>query len=100
MFSRIDWGQIVAPMLAILILVGFLTFGHSALYGQHGLSAQRDAHRQAEDMTAELDALRAERERLENLVMRLGPNHLDLDLLDERARQVLGYSRTDEIIIE
>ncbi|MEM7177152.1 MAG: septum formation initiator family protein [Pseudomonadota bacterium] len=100
MFKRIDWGQIVVPGLSLIILTALIAFGHSGLYGQHGLSELRDASHQEERMKAQLDDLRAERDRLANLVERLGPENLDLDLLDERARKVLGYTRGDEIIVE
>ncbi|MBY8977616.1 septum formation initiator family protein [Rhodobacteraceae bacterium NNCM2] len=95
-----DWGQIVTPGLSILIFAGLIVFGHSALYGQHGLSALRDAEQREVQMHAQLEDMRAERRRLANLVSRLGSENLDLDLLDERARRVLGYTRADEIIIE
>jgi len=36
---------------------------------------------------------------MENKTRRLSDNFLDLDLLDERARKVLGMARADEIII-
>ena len=34
-----------------------------------------------------------------NRVRRLDESYLDLDLLDERARAVLGYVRQDELVI-
>jgi cell division protein FtsB len=36
---------------------------------------------------------------MENLTHRLSDTYLDLDLLDERARNVLGLVRADEIVI-
>jgi cell division protein FtsB len=36
---------------------------------------------------------------MENLTMRLSDNFLDLDLLDQQARDVLGMIRADEIVI-
>jgi cell division protein FtsB len=36
---------------------------------------------------------------LQNLTHRLSDDYLDLDLLDERARMVLGYLRADEVTI-
>ena len=55
---------------------------------------------------AETAALAEERDRLEleladlrNKTRRLSDDYLDLDLLDERARSVLGMMRADEIII-
>ncbi|HAM89325.1 MAG TPA: septum formation initiator precursor, partial [Rhodobacteraceae bacterium] len=36
---------------------------------------------------------------MENLTHRLSDGYLDLDLLDEQARRVLGMIRPDEIVI-
>ena len=36
---------------------------------------------------------------MRNLTRRLSDDYLDLDLLDERARDVLGLVRADELII-
>jgi cell division protein FtsB len=36
---------------------------------------------------------------MQNLTLRLSDDYLDLDLLDEQARDVLGYLRADEIVI-
>ncbi len=36
---------------------------------------------------------------MENLTLRLSDSYLDLDLLDEQARDLLGYARSDEVII-
>ena len=57
-------------------------------------------------INAEADALRLERDRLskdltelQNLTHRLSDDYLDLDLLDQQTRDVLGYMRSDEIAI-
>ena len=36
---------------------------------------------------------------MENLTSRLSDDYLDLDLLDEQARDVLGLVRADEIVV-
>jgi cell division protein FtsB len=58
------------------------------------------------EISAEADALRQERDRLatdlakmQNLTLRLSDAFLDIDLLDQQARDVLGYMRADEIAI-
>ena len=37
--------------------------------------------------------------RMENLTQRLSDRFLDLDLLDQQARDVLGLVRADEIVV-
>ena len=66
-----------------------LNMGKPPVYDRAGL-ALSDADR---------DRLRAEVDRMKNLTRRLSNEYLDMDLLDERARDVLGYARPDEIVI-
>jgi cell division protein FtsB len=83
---------IVAAMLG-------LYFCFAAIQGDYGLFRQVEIRAEAETMRAERDRLQAELAVMENLTLRLSDRYLDLDLLDERARDVLGYVRADEIVI-
>ncbi|MEM1313158.1 MAG: septum formation initiator family protein [Pseudomonadota bacterium] len=74
-------------------------FAYAALQGDTGLVEQVRLTREEADLTARLEALQAERAEMQNLAHRLSDAYLDLDLLDERARAVLGYARADEIVI-
>jgi cell division protein FtsB len=37
---------------------------------------------------------------MQNRTKRLSDEYLDIDLLDEQAREVLGYVRADEVVIQ
>lgn len=50
-------------------------------------------------LLAELEILAENHGRLQNRTRRLSNDYLDLDLLDEQARKVLGLARGDEIVI-
>ena len=93
------WGQILAPAFYIALIAILAVFAHSGLQGEHGLAARHRAETLERELTAELAATRAKRRTLENKVERLGTDYLDLELLDERARAVLGYVRVDEVVI-
>jgi len=54
---------------------------------------------QIETMSSERDKLAVERESLEQRVSMMRPGSLDRDLLEERARVVLGYKNQNEMII-
>ncbi len=86
----------VAPVLCAGV-IGY--FGYHAVEGQRGLLAWGKLTKQVAEAEAELDVLRRERLVLERRVSLLSPDGLDLDLLEERARHVLGYARPDEVII-
>ena len=84
---------------AIFIALALLYFVHSAVQGQSGLFVHMAVEMETNRLDDRLAALKAERARLENLTERLSPGYLDLDLLDERARDVLGYVRADEVVL-
>jgi len=83
--------------LITLVLIGYFAF--AATQGNYGLFRLIQVQAQAELLEEDLATLRAEREALENKTTRLSEDSLDLDMLDERARAVLGLARGDEIII-
>lgn len=97
--SRWDWGQIVTPAIYVVLIAVLAVFSHSALQGEHGLVALHEAEALERDLSDELALIRDERRDRENLVRRLNENNLDLDLLDERARAILGYTRREELVI-
>ncbi len=90
----------IAVSVAYVALVGAIAiFAHSGLEGEHGLAAFREAETEEHRLAAELEQLRRDRAVLDNRVLRLSDRYLDLDLLDERARAVLGLVREDELVV-
>ncbi len=90
-------------MGTIFYLLGCLLLGSifafTAVQGDHGVFRMVEVQAEATDLTAELQRLNAEVARMENLTHRLSDEFLDLDLLDQQARNVLGMARADEIIV-
>ncbi|XDA96542.1 septum formation initiator family protein [Sulfitobacter sp. LCG007] len=74
-------------------------FTFAAVQGDFGLFRRAEVEAESRALQAELDALNVDVARMENLTRRLSDDYLDLDLLDEQARSVLGMIRTDEIVI-
>jgi cell division protein FtsB len=83
--------------VAVIALMTYLTF--AAVQGEFGLFRLIQVQGQEEQLTQLLDRLEAERAVIANRTRRLSADHLDLDLLDERARHVLGLVHPDEIVI-
>lgn len=88
-------------MAFYLVVIGGLGFyfTFAAVQGDYGVFRRVQAQAERETLTAERDRLKAEADKMENLTRRLSDNYLDLDLLDERARNVLGMIRSDEIVV-
>ena len=84
--------------LAVLVaLIGY--FSAQALTGERGLLNGTERHQALADRRAELAELRTTRGELEARVQGLSPEHLSVDLLEERARVVLGFARPDDYVI-
>lgn len=89
----------VDAAFAILVAGGLAYFGVRALQGDSGLFARLAIETEAARLETELAALTDRRRTLETLTKRLSDGYLDLELLDERARDVLGLVRADEVVI-
>ncbi|NIY72683.1 septum formation initiator family protein [Marivivens donghaensis] len=76
-----------------------LYFAFAAVQGEYGVFRRAEVDAKARDLRTDLDAINIEVARMENLTHRLSDEFLDLDLLDERARDVLGMIRADEIVV-
>lgn len=94
--SRLSISALV--FFALMVLVG-LYFAIAAVQGPSGILRRVQLNAETAELVAERDRLQAEVDRMKNLTRRLSDEYLDIDLLDERARDVLGYARADEIVI-
>ncbi len=76
-----------------------LYFTFAAVQGDYGLFRRAEIRAEARDLRSQLEQVTADVARMENLTRRLSDDYLDIDLLDEQARSVLGLLRPDEIVI-
>ncbi|WP_113910965.1 FtsB family cell division protein [Roseovarius dicentrarchi] len=74
-------------------------FTFAAVQGDFGLFSRAEIEAEADALQAQLDLLNSDIAMMENLTRRLSDTYLDLDLLDEQARSVIGLLRSDEIVI-
>ena len=72
------------------LFVGY--FAVNAFTGNHGLRAQADLDQQMAAMQSELTHLKAERALWDRRVALLRSDRIDPDVLDERARALLGLA--------
>ena len=91
-------------VLTVLGLYGFAAlfigyFGVNAFTGAHGLRAQADLDKQLVAMQQELGQLKAQRAVWEKRVSLLRSDRIDPDILDERARALLGYADPRDITL-
>lgn len=75
----------------------YLTF--HALSGERGVYALLKEERKLEVLQTELDNVTAQRKDLEHRVRLMSAGSLDLDLLDEQSRSLLGNASENELVI-
>ena len=93
---RPAFGAFVFFALA-LGLATYFTF--AAVQGDFGLFRRAEISAEAASLRAQLRDVQNDVQKMENLTLRLSDDYLDLDLLGEQTRSVLGMIRADEIVI-
>ncbi|MDF0600922.1 septum formation initiator family protein [Psychromarinibacter sp. C21-152] len=88
---------VIAFFAIVFSLGSYFTF--ASVQGDFGLFRRIQIEAEAELLREEAEELEAEVSILRNKTRRLSDDYLDLDLLDEQAREVLGLVRSDEVII-
>ena len=91
--------SIGATVFIVLTVALGLYFAFAAVQGPSGILRRIQIESETTELEAQRDVLRAEVSQMQNLTRRLSDDYLDLDLLDERAREVLGLVRPDEVIL-
>lgn len=94
--KRLRFGPII---FYVLIGMSGAYFTFAAVQGEYGLFRRIQIEAEADRLRAERDRLAQELSVMENRTYRLSDRYLDLDLLDERAREILGYTRVDEVVL-
>ena len=94
--SRPTFGTLIFFAAAFALSLYFM---FAAVQGDFGLFRRAEIVAENQEMRQQLAKVRAEVARMENLTKRMSDEYLDLDLLDEQARRVLGMVRADEIVV-
>ena len=95
--SSIPW--VIICVFTISLSLG-LYFTFAAVQGDFGILRRAEINHDLKKLQVEIDSLHVEIADLKNLTRRLSDHYLDLELLDQQARDVLGYVRTDELVIQ
>ena len=95
--SSIPW--VIICVFAISLSLG-LYFTFAAVQGDFGILRRAEINHDLQKLQVEIGSINVEIADLKNLTRRLSDHYLDLELLDQQARDVLGYVRTDELVIQ
>lgn len=88
--------QIVGPVIGMTVVV---YFAYHAVQGDRGLIALGKLHQDVGELQAQVLDTRAERMAYDKKVLALRSYNLDFDLLEERARFVLGYGYENDVLV-
>jgi cell division protein FtsB len=88
--------RVIGPVLGISLVA---YFAYHLVQGDRGLMAWVRLEQQVAEANATLASVEAQRATLEHRVNLLRPQHLDPDLLDERARGALDLIGPHETVI-
>jgi cell division protein FtsB len=95
-----DWRSWFRQVLVLLLsLCATAYFTHHAMHGRHGLEARSALIERADLLEFEIRSLETVRARLRHDVALLTPDKPDPDLVEEIARDVLGYVHPDDRVI-
>ena len=95
--SSIPW--VIICVFTISLSLG-LYFTFAAVQGDFGILRRAEINHDLQKLEVEISGISVEIADLKNLTRRLSDHYLDLELLDQQARDVLGYVRTDELVIQ
>lgn len=84
-------------LLACLISSAY--FGYHALHGRHGLDARDRLIERASLLDFEIKSLETVRDKLKRDVALLSPDKPDPDMVEEIARDVLGYVHPKDVLV-
>jgi cell division protein FtsB len=86
-------------ILAVIGVCLSVYFCYHLVAGQRGYFRLLSLNHQVSTVNEDYKVLYAEREAVEKRVVMMRPGSIDRDLLEERARHVLGYRHKDELIL-
>lgn len=88
-----------AAALYALAASAIAYFGFHAFHGDHGIHAKQRMLAEIAELRSQLQTLRGEKAAVERRVALLRGEAIDPDMLDQRAREVLNYTHSRDLIM-
>ncbi len=100
MVVRTRLGAVLTPLLFYALSgVASAYFIETAVNGERGLKTKEEFRREIAAVTADLDALKADRAQWEHRINLLRSEAIDQDLLAEQARAKLDYVDPRDLVV-
>lgn len=92
--------SVLRQSLVLLFCLGLTSyFAYHIVYGRHGLLARQSLVERASLLEFEMKSLEAVRARLRRDVTLLAPELPDPDIVEETAREMLGFVHAEDKVI-
>lgn len=95
-YRKSHMGRLIVPTIALSFLAYFAVHAQG---GKYGMESKKVLAEELATVELRYAALVSERESLERRVQLLHDGTLERDMIDERARRLLGFTAPDEITI-
>lgn len=93
-------GQAIGAFLFVTTAIALgVYFTFASVQGEYGLFRRIEIEAESRKIAEDLAKVQAQIAVLENKTRRLSDDFLDLDLLDEQARDVLGFVNADDVVL-
>lgn len=96
MVARVSPGRLFRPLFIVFVV---FYFSYHLAHGERGLFALVREQQQLAKLHQEIDTTRQARKAKEQQVAHLRDDALDLDLLDEQMRRLLGMMKPGELVV-
>lgn len=100
MVIRRRFRSVLLPLALYAVSGGIV--GYFVLHaqsGQRGLEAKREIKAEIIQLTAELNAVKAQRAVMEDRIGRMRDGSIDRDMLEDLARNYLGMTHPDDLVM-
>ncbi len=100
MVTRLRFRRFVVPLALYAVTVAVVSyFSYHAYHGNRGLNAKREYKERIVLLKQELEQVTAEKTALERRVSLLRSEHVERDLLEERARVILNNVHKNDLVV-
>ncbi len=100
MVTRMRFRRFVVPVALYAVTVAVVSyFSYHAYHGNRGLNAKREYKERIAVLKQEMDQVTTEKTALERRVSLLRTEHVERDLLEERARVILNNAHKNDVIV-
>lgn len=98
---RTKWRVLSWQLFTLTVCAGLTGyFAYHTVLGRYGLEAHAELQTRATALDFEAGALQKAKARLETEIALLAPDSPDPDIVEEIAREVLGYASPDDRLIQ